>query len=126
MEQYVHLVGVKGEIMKKVSKESYQYYSEPLTDEEIKTKLNKPFQDAGINFTERQKDILVDAFHEVERKTKCVQCGETATFEIKNIRKDDTLYFCDLHFWQFCGKMVDAYKKFGFAIKEIDKAIEGK
>jgi len=57
---------------------------------------------------------------------KCERCNDESTFEIKNIRKNDTMYFCDLHFWQFCGKMVDAYKKFGVAIKEIDKMINCK
>jgi len=56
----------------------------------------------------------------------CRNCNDKATFEIINIRKNDTLYFCDLHFWQFCGQMVDAYKKFGIAIKEIDKMLETK
>ena len=54
---------------------------------------------------------------------KCCRCDDEVNFMVKNIRKEDTLYFCDLHFWQFCGQMVDAYKKFGIAIKEIDDMI---
>lgn len=37
---------------------------------------------------------------------KCASCDDKAIFEIKKLCKNDTLYFCDLHFWQFCGKIV--------------------
>ena len=54
---------------------------------------------------------------------KCENCDNEATFVIKNLRKDDTMYFCDMHFWEFCVGMTNAYKEFGVAIKEIDKML---
>ena len=35
---------------------------------------------------------------------KCARenCEDKATFEIKNFRKEEQLFFCDLHFWQYC------------------------
>ena len=93
------------------------------TDEEIKTILNNRFREAGVIFTEKQKDILVDAYHKVEQKTKCMICGGESNFKVTNISKNETFYFCDLHFFKFCYDFLNAYKKFGIAIKEIDKEI---
>ena len=54
---------------------------------------------------------------------KCEKCNNDVTFKITNIRKNESLYHCDLCFWQFCGNMVKSYKGFKIAIKEIDEMI---
>ena len=89
-----------------------------MDDEEIKSTLSKPFEDAGIHF-------LVDAYHEVDQKTKCKVCGKESNFKITNIGKDETFYFCDLHIFKFCSEFIKSYRKNGILIKDIDDQLEG-
>lgn len=59
-----------------------------------------------------------------EQNMKCENCNDEATFEIKNIRKNEIMYFCDLHFWQFCKKMDEYYDMFKDSLPKIKEMLE--
>ena len=51
------------------------------------------FEEYGIKFTDRQKEICAEAYDKAKDKIKCINCDEEPTFRIFNIRKDEVLYF---------------------------------
>jgi len=50
---------------------------------------------------------------------KCEKCEEEATFIINNLRKNETMSFCDIHFWKFCSDMAESLKQFKEAMEDI-------
>ena len=79
---------------------------------EEQDRIIKAFEDGGLNFTERQKEIAGEAYNRVMTKYKCERCGDKADFIIHNLRKDEKIMFCNLCFWKFCKGMAENYKLF--------------
>jgi len=86
-------------------------------------RIVKAFEDGGLKFTPRQKEIAGEAYDKVMKKHHgiCEQCGDVADFHIYNVKKDELMFFCALHFWKFCKIMADSYKQMQIAVKDIDK-----
>jgi Fe2+ or Zn2+ uptake regulation protein len=88
-------------------------------------RIVKAFESSGIRLTERQKEIAGEAYDNVMKKHNgvCDRCGDVADFYIYNIRKEEMMKYCALHFWKFCNLMSNSFGKMQGAIKEIDGLI---
>ena len=84
----------------------------------------KAFEDGGLNFTEKQKEIAGEAYDKVMTKYKCDWCGDKVNFIIHNLRKDEKMKFCDLCFWKFCKNMAKSYTVMQGAVKNIDRMMK--
>lgn len=54
---------------------------------------------------------------------KCDKCNDEVHIIITNLRKNDTINLCSIHFLEFNVQMFSFYKKFGSAVKEIDRIL---
>ena len=85
----------------------------------------KAFEDHGIKFTERQKEIAGEAYDKVINKHKCDRCEDEADFYIYNSKKKETMKYCSLHFWIFCKKMGEHMETFKDSLPKIKELLGG-
>lgn len=54
---------------------------------------------------------------------KCDHCDDDVHIVITNLRKNETMNLCSIHFLEFNVKIFNFYKRFGGAVKEIDRIL---